>query len=764
VTLPYYANGRIILGGEGDYILNFKVLQDNLNYAWQNVGAGFPATSLNFNYFNVFFFAFLQEMFPNIQIVNFILIFLIYFLPFFATLMVCRELQAGPFLSFLTAYFYVINPFSLYFLTSINQWNSLSLFIMPFFFWLTLKFYHHNGLLFLFFGLGSSLFAFTNANPPLIVINHMSIIVSLIFISLYHKSHFSLIELIKKYLVILSSFVLFNIWWILNWINVMPDIPKMYNKYWALSWAMLVHNNPNLIWKSFVLTSMIPVDPSENFLSNLYGSIPSLFVVMIPILILLYYFFYKNRFLNKVVCFLFSVMLVVIFLMKGPSEPFGFVYRFMILHIPFFSIFKSPIEKWGVLCIFLFVLLLVVILKDMRKNRIRKFLFGFFVFYLAFCSIPLITSNFIPDYKMNDGSRGSRKYVDKKEYEDLRQKINNDTRDYRLLSLPGSLNYQIALFMYDDKFYTGMDPVLSNINKQFIAPYSVSSLANFDILYDNISMENYSLLLSLYNIGKIVINKDMHPWFGFKEKENVQELEAIFDKTMKGEKNTVVSLYTNNNFLPRIYPAVTSILVNGSINEMFKAVTYDNFTIGNNALFLSDQTSKSQWEFLEKYSGAKSNYTPTITFQKMNPTRYEVKVENATSPFFLVFSESYHTEWKAYIEDKSFVSDDVIAYYENVNVKEVNHSMKFTPGDVLYLFKESVNDDEHFLANGYANAWYIDPKEIGEENFTIALYFRPQSYFYLGLFISGLTLIGCIGYLFWSWWKVKKQKAQIFNR
>ncbi|MCL5985060.1 MAG: hypothetical protein M1371_00670 [Actinobacteria bacterium] len=68
------------------------------------------------------------------------------------------------------------------------------------------------------------------------------------------------------------------------------------------------------------------------------------------------------------------------------------------------------------------------------------------------------------------------------------------------------------------------------------------------------------------------------------------------------------------------------------------------------------------------------------------------------------------------------------------------------------------------VVNGYANAWYIDPKEIGKENFTITLYFRPLSYFYLGLFISGLTLIGCVAFLFWSWWKVKKQKTQIFNK
>lgn len=60
------------------------------------------------------------------------------------------------------------------------------------------------------------------------------------------------------------------------------------------------------------------------------------------------------------------------------------------------------------------------------------------------------------------------------------------------------------------------------------------------------------------------------------------------------------------------------------------------------------------------------------------------------------------------------------------------------------------------MVNGYANAWYIDPKEIGKENFTITLYFRSQSLFYLGLMISGVTLLFCVGYLVWDWREDKR--------
>ena len=147
---------------------------------------------------------------------------------------------------------------------------------------------------------------------------------------------------------------------------------------------------------------------------------------------------------------------------------------------------------------------------------------------------------------------------------------------------------------------------------------------------------------------------------------------------------------------------------------------------------------------------------PTITFKKINPTKYIVSVENATQPFFLVFSESFHPQWKVYIEDKPTEFDQIIAKYPKVNVKEAKHDWyKFTPEDIIFLFKRpAVNETLHFMANGYANAWYIDPKKFdkdGDGKFTITIYFLPQSLFYLGLFISGTTLFGCISYLFYDW-------------
>ena len=135
-----------------------------------------------------------------------------------------------------------------------------------------------------------------------------------------------------------------------------------------------------------------------------------------------------------------------------------------------------------------------------------------------------------------------------------------------------------------------------------------------------------------------------------------------------------------------------------------------------------------------------------------------VLVKNAKQPFFLVFSEAYHSQWKLYIEDKPFKFKQIIAEYPLARVKEAKHDWySFTPSDIMFLFKTpAANETLHFVANGYANAWYVDPRVFdrdGDGCFTIIIYFWPQSLFYLGLFVSGATLLCCFGYLVYDWYR-----------
>lgn len=163
-----------------------------------------------------------------------------------------------------------------------------------------------------------------------------------------------------------------------------------------------------------------------------------------------------------------------------------------------------------------------------------------------------------------------------------------------------------------------------------------------------------------------------------------------------------------------------------------------------------------EWMLLEPAEGDSrpgAPEEPEIIFQKVNPTRYRVKVVGAKNPFWLVFSESFHEYWKIYPSMPNDWAPDfqeTVAEYPQLKVTEGRHEVSLTPRDVRFLWKEPLNS-EHQIVNGHANGWYIDPKgsRLGED-FILDVYFVPQSLFYLGFGISGIILISCLGYLVWS--------------
>jgi len=79
------------------------------------------------------------------------------------------------------------------------------------------------------------------------------------------------------------------------------------------------------------------------------------------------------------------------------------------------------------------------------------------------------------------------------------------------------------------------------------------------------------------------------------------------------------------------------------------------------------------------------------------------------------------------------------------------------------------------MVNGYANSWNINPTELcgtpagealcvrnadGSYDLELVVEFWPQRLFYIGLFISGATLLGCLGYLGWGLVRRRRRKEQ----
>jgi hypothetical protein len=269
-----------------------------------------------------------------------------------------------------------------------------------------------------------------------------------------------------------------------------------------------------------------------------------------------------------------------------------------------------------------------------------------------------------------------------------------------------------------------------------------------------------SKISGLLNIKYVILHHDININNGNYANQKLSPPEYLENILINNKFNYINSfgkldLYEipNNYFTPHIYSTDRYTITNDTNGMLDIIYKQESFISGNSIIFVQDELNKEKINILkEKKIFNKQNeflpvYHPQINFKKLNPTKYQVSI-NATQPFFLVFSESYHPLWKAYLG--SPFKCELNAYYENTNLKECKQEDSFTPLDISYLFTKPLSEDNHFTANGYANAWYIDPKVIGKENFNITLYFMPQSYFYVGLLISVTTFIFCIGYLLWK--------------
>jgi hypothetical protein len=184
--------------------------------------------------------------------------------------------------------------------------------------------------------------------------------------------------------------------------------------------------------------------------------------------------------------------------------------------------------------------------------------------------------------------------------------------------------------------------------------------------------------------------------------------------------------------------AALTVYAYASDGQANNIVRYDNFSFRN-----IPETDNTYFLLTEPSSQMK---TPgSIKTDSVNSTKFGVVISKATLPFVLSFAEAFNDGWKLYLEP-------------------VNGKPGRAPGlgnDFGYLKAQPLFDMAHFKINGYANGWTVDPLYIkthfstkywrqnadGSLDFNLVIYFRPQSWFYVGLVISSVALVGCVGFL-----------------
>ncbi len=148
-----------------------------------------------------------------------------------------------------------------------------------------------------------------------------------------------------------------------------------------------------------------------------------------------------------------------------------------------------------------------------------------------------------------------------------------------------------------------------------------------------------------------------------------------------------------------------------------------------------------------------------VSFEPINPTMYTVKITNATNPFFLIFGEKFDSQWKVYISNEKINSN------QTLNTSSSKSNLQFSVGDILCLYRQQLDEQCHFMVNGYANSWYIDPQALGIANsdFTVTLYYLPQSYLCIALLVSGISATFSLAFIFY-YYRERFQFKQFLNK
>ncbi len=414
-------------------------------------------------------------------------------------------------------------------------------------------------------------------------------------------------------------------------------------------------------------------------------------------LALIYFSFFKKRKSAILYCY-WPYALFLLAFSVGPRGILGSAYRYFFDNFSFFSNFRSYNNVFIVLIIFVFYLCLLLTRQERR-----------FLYFLCGLSV-LLFGSFLIFQNIDYTSRSSDFPA---EYFEVKKIVDDDPSINRTLLLPDSeYDYYSWDKPINDKYF--LQDFFDKSGLVFYRPTIDNALLR-DLYFNKID-PGLDYTDDLYNLGVkyILLRKDLVNW------------------------QTKVSI----GYTPLPQSIHGKLLLSTNNIELYSLDSYKPMISGDNVLFTRE-----------------------------SPILYGITVSDLTENSSINFLESFQSGWALYIKKFSSYQNCVnpILFPEE-HTTECLSPKGMTINDWLNV--KTLNTGHVVSSDGYSNTWTIDPEYIkqnfdksyykenpdGSIDINLALYFKPQSYLYLGLIVSGATLLGCVGYLSYDFWRRKKNR------
>ncbi len=577
----------------------------------------------------------------------------------------------------------------------------------------------------LLFSIASVGLSYLSLNPAVLAVSLIALGVYTIFHLIFNCSNDGERLRVTKFFslcVILS--ILLNLWWI---------APLYVQIYETKTTAVVAEVSLDKIAAAMVRNQFVNVFRlttdwpffseeyslySSNFMENplLIAAvfIPSLLVFTAP----LFREFRKNKFLIYSLLFLIPLLFIV----KGIQPPFDGLYRWIYASVPFFWIFREPASKFFLIIVGLYAVLIGFSISKLCE-KLRQFMsskkisekvnvlsYSPLVLALLFFSISsyvLFTGEVVPGQR-KDLPPMNVKIPDY--WYEAAEFVNSQPEEFRVLMLPKDefymLSYNWGYYGTDvlPRYFFNKPIILLLKNEGHAGAYfaNIQSSEFIEALYSGLYTDpDFPLAdaLSIANVKYVVQRNDVD-WTRLGA-ANLGSPRTI-KRLLNGKEGITfnrsfgkLDFYVNekNVEFMRAYPR--AVYIEGNFSDMIRSHSENS---ENPPVFILNGTNmEKEAEAKREASMPASSSVPTISFVQKDPTYYEVLVRSASEPYWLVFSESYDNGWK---------------------LSSKNGEIK-----------------EHFVANGYANAWKI--KEKGD--YSLSIVYEPQKKISLAYLVSVIT-------------------------
>ena len=179
------------------------------------------------------------------------------------------------------------------------------------------------------------------------------------------------------------------------------------------------------------------------------------------------------------------------------------------------------------------------------------------------------------------------------------------------------------------------------------------------------------------------------------------------------------------------------------INQLNKLSYLKKINIGTKNIVVYENSAFRPHIYVtvERETITKNVEYKTIEYKSVNPTEYTFFVKKVSTPFTLNFSESYNAGWNLRVGSFNWFS---VLTNKNYFVTNNYHSQNDANLNSYYINPETVCSVHK--VNNVENNGCVKNAD-GSYDILGTLYFAPQSYMYLGLIISGVTLVAAFSYL-----------------